>query len=475
MVIECPGRPTIFAGESELEARTARHTEQHHDLRPRGDGRWESVHELALRYLAVEADGVARVTVEAPAYPLRRRGAFACSDETLTDIWATSAHTLRQFTHGLLLDGIKRDRVPWMGDLAVSVPAAAYAFPDRALAERGFIALGQPVSGYVNGIVDYSLWWLICLADYARYFDGADFLATVADDVDAALATLAEEADDDGVLRPRPGVDAYPKAVFVDWGFDVEPGRDPVALQALWFWALRSGRELLERAGHDGAVRWGQAADRLRATLHARAWDSSAGGWREYLDGDVAASPYPGIFALLAGLTPEGAVAGQAARQLAAPETRTPFVTTFAVRALAEAGRPDAAVEQVRRRWGEMLALGATTFWEEFPEDGASPYEMYGRPFGKSLCHAWAAGPAQLLPEIVCGLRPLSDGWATFAVDPRLGDLAWAMAIVAVPGGEITVLATQAEVSVTVPAGHALVHGGELLQGPTELRFATAP
>ena len=59
-------------------------------------------------------------------------------------------------------------------------------------------------------------------------------------------------------------------------------------------------------------------------------------------------------------------------------------MTTFAVRALAEAGRPDAAVEQVRRRWGEMLALGATTFWEEFPEDGASPYEMYGRPFGKS-------------------------------------------------------------------------------------------
>ena len=159
------------------------------------------MHELALRYLAVEADGVARVTVEAPAYPLRRRGAFACSDETLTDIWATSAHTLRQCTHGLLLDGIKRDRVPWMGDLAVSVPAAAYAFPDRALAERGFIALGQPVSGYVNGIVDYSLWWLICLADYARYFDGADFLATVADDVDAALATLAEEADDDGVAR----------------------------------------------------------------------------------------------------------------------------------------------------------------------------------------------------------------------------------------------------------------------------------
>lgn len=94
-------------------------------------------------------------------------------------------------THGLILDGIKRDRMPWMGDLAVSVPASAYAFPDAEVAERGLVALGQNPTGYVNGILDYSLWWLICTAEYARHFDADAYLAATVDRVDAVVRALA--------------------------------------------------------------------------------------------------------------------------------------------------------------------------------------------------------------------------------------------------------------------------------------------
>lgn len=174
-------------------------------MRRRADGRWESVHELGLRYLTVHDAEADEVVVEARAFPVARRGAFACSDEVLTDVWIGSAYTLRQCTHGLILDGIKRDRMPWMGDLAVSVPASAYAFPDAEVAERGLVALGQNPTGYVNGILDYSLWWLICTAEYARHFDADAYLAANADRVDAVVRALAAEAGDDGVLRPRPG------------------------------------------------------------------------------------------------------------------------------------------------------------------------------------------------------------------------------------------------------------------------------
>lgn len=346
-----------------------RGAEQHHDMRRRADGRWESVHELGLRYLTVHDAEADEVVVEARAFPVARRGAFACSDEVLTDVWIGSAYTLRQCTHGLILDGIKRDRMPWMGDLAVSVPASAYAFPDAEVAERGLVALGQNPTGYVNGILDYSLWWLICTAEYARHFDADAYLAANADRVDAVVRALAAEAGDDGVLRPRPGPDAYDKPVFIDWGVDVDPDRDATALQALWFWALTSARAVLDRAGHPGAGEWQQLAERLRETLRARAWDAQAGRWREYLDGAEASSPYPAVFALLAGLTTGDAAAELGRWLLTVPETRTPFVTTFAVRALAEAGQAEAAVAQVRRRWGRMLELGATTFWEEFPDD----------------------------------------------------------------------------------------------------------
>lgn len=35
---------------------------------------------------------------------------------------------------------------------------------------------------------------------------------------------------------------------------------------------------------------------------------------------------------------------------------------------------------------------------------------MYGDPYGKSLCHAWAASPIYLLARYFVGLRPLPSG-----------------------------------------------------------------
>ncbi|RKN10993.1 family 78 glycoside hydrolase catalytic domain [Streptomyces radicis] len=153
----------------------------------------------------------------------------------------------------------------------------------------------------------------------------------------------------------------------------------------------------------------------------------------------------------------------------APPKTRTPFAAPFALDALARTGHPEAAVERLGPLWGGMLDAGATTFREEFHEPGAGRYEMYGRPFGKSLCHAWAAGPARLLPEIVCGIRPTGPGWSTFALEPHLGPLDRTGAVVPAPGGDIGVVVTRDRLRVDIPAGHTLVHGGRAYRGPRSL------
>ena len=69
-----------------------------------------------------------------------------------------------------------------------------------------------------------------------------------------------------------------------------------------------------------------------------------------------------------------------------------------------------------------MVERGAVTFWEEYiPEEtGEQVYEMYGDPFGKSLCHAWGASPIYLLGRYFAGVRPLSSGYQTFIVEPNL-------------------------------------------------------
>jgi hypothetical protein len=377
-----------------------------------------------------------------------------------------------------MLDGIKRDRMPWAGDQALSTLANAYALGDETTAADGLVALGRPEHGYVNGIADYSLWWVVNADRYVRYFGDVAFAEREARHVEAFVADLARHAGPDGVFRPaaQPGgfVDSGPGSVFLDWGLALEPGRDPVALQMLWCWTLRSAGRLLDRAGHEGADRWHRLADRLEAALRERAWLAGTGRWADYLGADAATAspaPYANFLAVLAGLHPDGVPAGVVA-SMRTGTTGTPFMTAFRLRALLVAGEHDAVLDEVRRTWGAMLDAGPGTFWEE-AGPGDDELAMYGRPFGRSRCHAWSAGPAAILPEAVLGVRPLDDGWSRFEVEPCPGDLDWAAAVVPTPAGDLVVRADREGVTVHVPAGTALVREGRVVRGPTVVAWST--
>ena len=47
-------------------------------------------------------------------------------------------------------------------------------------------------------------------------------------------------------------------------------------------------------------------------------------------------------------------------------------------------------LEHILDYYGGMIRLGATTLYELYDpeEEGIEHYAMYGRPYGKSLCHA---------------------------------------------------------------------------------------
>jgi len=118
-----------------------------------------------------------------------------------------------------------------------------------------------------------------------------------------------------------------------------------------------------------------------------------------------------------------------------------------------DAGQKLAA--QMKDYWGEMLGLGATSFWEKYDpsEKGAEHYAMYGRPFGKSLCHAWGASPIYLLGKYYLGVRPLSPGYATYSVEPVLGGLQWMEGEVPTPHGNIKVYCSGTSIRVKAVEG----------------------
>ena len=214
------------------------------------------------------------------------------------------------------------------------------------------------------------------------------------------------------------------------------------------------------------ALFWSERAQALGRLLTEKAWDAGASAWKEYLEKPATTSPYPNLLAVLSGLAPSEQYPGIRHNLLAQPVQGTPFMKALELMAINQAGDPDAAMQRIRAYWGEMFDAGAVTFWEDFKQGEKNHFYMYGRPFGRSLCHAWSSGPAALLPMILLGVHPTADGWKEFTVAPHLGNLDHAMGTVPTPHGDIEVSADRGGATVVVPSGTTLVVGGKRHPGP---------
>ena len=120
---------------------------------------------------------------------------------------------------------------------------------------------------------------------------------------------------------------------------------------------------------------------------------------------------------------------------------QTPYMRFYEMEALLKLGRHADVLKDMRSYWGGMLDLGATSFWELYnPEEkGAAHMAMYGRPYGRSACHAWGASPVYLLGRHYLGVEPTTPGFATYAVKPALGGLGWMEGKVPTPTGPVSV------------------------------------
>jgi hypothetical protein len=100
------------------------------------------------------------------------------------------------------------------------------------------------------------------------------------------------------------------------------------------------------------------------------------------------------------------------------------------------AGDLTGCVEMIKKYWGGMLKLGATTFWESFDmdwienagridelnPDKIDVHKTYGqhcyKSYRHSLCHTWAAGPTAWLSEYILGVTPTKPGSVEIQIKP---------------------------------------------------------
>ena len=127
--------------------------------------------------------------------------------------------------------------------------------------------------------------------------------------------------------------------------------------------------------------------------------------------------------------------------------------------ALCRIGQQVHVLKEVKDYWGGMLRLDATSFWETYDptESDAQHYAMYGRAFGKSLCHAWGASPIYLLGKYFLGVSPTGPGYRTYIVEPDLGGLTWMKGEVPTPAGNIVMSVTEKQISIKTVAGKGIL------------------
>lgn len=106
---------------------------------------------------------------------LEYRGAFECSDERLNEIWKVGARTVHLNMQEYLWDGIKRDRLVWVGDMHPETSTISMVFGETNIVKKSldFVRDNTRSDGFMNGFASYSMWWIKIHRDL--YWDSGNF------------------------------------------------------------------------------------------------------------------------------------------------------------------------------------------------------------------------------------------------------------------------------------------------------------
>ncbi len=364
------------------------------------------------------------------------KGSFECNDEKINKIWSTAAYTAHVNMQEYLWDGIKRDRLVWIGDMHTEVRSILTVFGDNEVIERSLDLVRDetPVGKWMNNMSSYSLWWLLIQHDLYRITGNIEYLREQKEYLTGLLLILADCVDENGMEH-------MPEDRFIDWPSRGNDTAVHAGLQGLLKIALDRGAELLE------ILEETKIADKCVAASQRMSGHIP----------DCAGSKQAASLLILAGIGDKEKLH----RDVIAPDGPVGYSTFFSYYILAAkaiAGDLEGALEDMKAYFGGMLDVGATTFWEDFnilwlenasridqpvPEGKIDIHGAYGafcyKGFRHSLCHGWASGPCPFLTHYVLGVKALAHD--IYEIKPDLASLEWVKGTVPTPHGIITVSA----------------------------------
>ena len=347
-------------------------------------------------------------------------GSFNSSDERLNQIWQTGAYTVHLNMQDYLWDGIKRDRLVWVGDLHPEVATVNAVFGYNEVVPKSLDLARDvtPLPGWMSGISTYSMWWIILHHDWYMHHGDLAYLREQQPYLAGLVRQIASKVDENG----KEEMDGHR---FLDWPTSEDPAAIHAGLQAMTKWSLATAVELSELLGDTETEQI--AADAVNRLSR-------------YTPKHGSTKQAAALMALVDMMPAEQA--DKEVLSVGGAANFSTFYGYYMLQAMAKAGNYRGAMNVIRDYWGAMLDLGATTFWEDFniewvknagridelvPEGLVDVHGDYGDycyvGFRHSFCHGWASGPTAWLTEHVLGINVLEPGSKRIAIKPNLGDL----------------------------------------------------
>jgi alpha-L-rhamnosidase len=370
-----------------------------------------------------------------------------------------------------ILDGAKRDRAVWVGDLNVEGPTVYYSTDETAYIKGALQLLGsyQLSSGFVTGDLppqdalhtgaaisgttgtysaSYSMYWVLGMESYYMYSGDTAFAVQEWPVVENELAWNASQLDSDGLFVTT-------SADGADWDYyDSDKTGEVTEYNLLYYKALLDGAVLATAAGNTSqAATYTQEAATLKTAINAHLYDTATGLYYTSNTLTTGVAQDANSLAVLYGVAPAAddssilsslktdlwtspygplpftANAGYSA-------TISPYISGYELDArLADNDTADAE-QLLTTEWGHMIASGQDdtgTMWENVSASGGTP----GNGAGTSLSHGWSTTPASALSGYVLGIQPTGPGYATWSVQPHPGDLTWAEGQAPTPHGAV--------------------------------------
>ncbi|KAI0110934.1 Six-hairpin glycosidase-like protein [Nemania sp. FL0031] len=439
-----------------------------------GLGKWHSVQaSVAITDIIVTIDGVEVMSI---SQQIRLFGSYGFgasfghraifrnlsvvtpAGEELYSHPLTDPSFLPDFFMGLnpldtIVDGSRRDRVAYAGDLDISGGAALasthglkYFLGSLELlgsyqVTTGFFIptakiqqepLPNPLNVNITGLIGYSFNILTAAATLYMHTGDAAFAREWGPKAQKMLDWADSQTLENGLFN------LSDVSFGGDWNYYDPPQAGVVTkFNVVYAYALQECLTLLEDGGIDIAV-YKERLSELRHAIDSQLWSD---GLQAYYLSESISDGFgqdSNALAILAGVNLDPAHSTQTILSTLSKDLMTaagplafssgvvesgfqrgisPFASAYHLRAALDSKNGTSALELLNTLWLPMVdesnANYTGTMWEYVDAEGRP-----GLGITTSLCHGWSAGPTAELSKYVLGVMPTRPGWVEFRIAP---------------------------------------------------------